>query len=106
MTYVYIQSEAPHKDNDYRPLWTVGHYDPSGQWHSDTDHDNANEAARRCVWLNGGNVERYSRSPQNDQTHLHAWRDVTTGNLTYTEPDTYPDPQRYVRSKIKKTHAS
>lgn len=29
--YVYIQSEPS--------LWTVGFYDPSGKWQSESDHD-------------------------------------------------------------------
>jgi len=44
--YVYIQSEPG--------LWTVGFYDPAGQWHSDSDHSTRNDAAERVHWLNGG----------------------------------------------------
>lgn len=43
--YVYIQSE-PH-------LWTVGFFDPSGRWHTDTDHDSRDAAAARVAYLNG-----------------------------------------------------
>ena len=43
--YVYIQSESC--------LWTVGHYDPSGKWHPESDHDNQEKAAERTAWLNG-----------------------------------------------------
>jgi hypothetical protein len=46
--YVYIQSEPG--------LWTVGFYDPSGRWHSDSDHDEREKAARRVAFLNGANV--------------------------------------------------
>ena len=43
--YVYIESE--------HNLWTVGFYDPKGNWHPDSDHDNREEAAKRVAWLNG-----------------------------------------------------
>lgn len=44
--YVYIQSEPT--------LWTVGFYNPSGEWNPETDHDSPEEAAKRVAWLNGG----------------------------------------------------
>ncbi|SKO36131.1 Uncharacterised protein [Mycobacteroides abscessus subsp. abscessus] len=44
--YVYIESEPR--------LWTVGHYDPAGKWHPDSDHGSRSEAAQRVHWLNGG----------------------------------------------------
>lgn len=34
-------------------LWTVGYYDPKGQWHSESDHDDPEKAAARCSYLNG-----------------------------------------------------
>lgn len=34
-------------------LWTVGFYDPRGDWHSDSDHSEREQAANRCAWLNG-----------------------------------------------------
>ena len=43
--YVYINSEPG--------LWTVGFYDPDGKWHSESDHDIREEAAKRVAWLNG-----------------------------------------------------
>lgn len=43
--YVYINSEPG--------LWTVGFYSPDGKWHSDSDHNDRNEAAERVAWLNG-----------------------------------------------------
>jgi hypothetical protein len=46
MAYVYIRGEPG--------LWTVGFFDPAGHWHADSDHDEAEMAARRCAWLNGG----------------------------------------------------
>ena len=33
--YVYIKSEAN--------LWTVGFYDPDGNWHGDSDHGEKNK---------------------------------------------------------------
>jgi hypothetical protein len=46
MRYVYIQSESE--------LWTVGFYDPSGEWHSESDHSSTRDAAARVAYLNGG----------------------------------------------------
>lgn len=48
--YVYIQSE--------KKLWTVGFYDPKGDWHPESDHDSADKAAERVAWLNGPKVEK------------------------------------------------
>jgi hypothetical protein len=46
MSYVFIQSEEH--------LWTVGFYSPDGKWHSESDHDDQDEAATRVHFLNGG----------------------------------------------------
>lgn len=46
--YVYIESEPG--------LWTVGFYDPTGKWHSESDHDSRKAAADRVAYLNGANV--------------------------------------------------
>jgi hypothetical protein len=46
--YVYIRSEPT--------LWTVGHYDPSGKWISESDHDDEEKAAERVHYLNGGDT--------------------------------------------------
>ena len=46
MTWVYVQSEPG--------LWTVGFYAPDGRWHSDSDWDNREDAAKRVSFLNGG----------------------------------------------------
>ena len=46
MGYVYVQSELG--------LWIVGFYDPQGDWHPESDHDNKREAAERVHYLNGG----------------------------------------------------
>ena len=45
MAYVYIRSEPG--------LWTVGFYDPDGEWHPESDHGNTDDAAKRVAWLNG-----------------------------------------------------
>lgn len=44
--YVYIRSEPQ--------LFTVGFYDPNGNWHPDSDHDDREEARKRVHYLNGG----------------------------------------------------
>jgi len=36
-------------------LYTVGHDDPSGEWHTDSDYETQEEAADRVHYLNGGN---------------------------------------------------
>jgi hypothetical protein len=48
--YVYIKSE--------HQLWTVGFYSPDGTWHTDSDHDNKEDAAKRVAYLNGNNNEK------------------------------------------------
>ena len=49
MTYVYIkQKEGP---GCY--LYTVGCYDPSGQWNPESDHETREDAADRVNYLNG-----------------------------------------------------
>jgi hypothetical protein len=45
--WVYQQSEPG--------LFTVGFYDPAGEWHSDSDHETRDGAAARVNYLNGGN---------------------------------------------------
>jgi hypothetical protein len=42
---VYIQSE--------RYLWTVGFYDPEGNWIAESDWDTPEKAAERVHYLNG-----------------------------------------------------
>ncbi|MER2039700.1 MAG: hypothetical protein ABS944_16255 [Solibacillus sp.] len=44
--WVYIQSEPG--------LYTVGFYTPKGEWHTDSDHGNCEDAAERVHYLNGG----------------------------------------------------
>jgi hypothetical protein len=62
MSYVYIQSEKPgwfpsprQADSVYlnSSLWTVGFYSPNGKWIPESDHETAEEAAKRVALLNG-----------------------------------------------------
>lgn len=46
MSYVYLQSE--------RYLYTVGFYDPDGEWQAESDHSTVDLAAKRVAYLNGG----------------------------------------------------
>jgi len=45
MIWVYIKSEPG--------LFTVGFYNPSGEWNPESDHDTADTAADRVAYLNG-----------------------------------------------------
>ena len=57
--YVYIRSEEN--------LWTVGFYDPTGEWHSEGDYGDREEAADRVAYLNGAHpslAERIERLEQ------------------------------------------
>jgi len=49
MMYVYIKSNFPGEN-----LWTVGFYSPDGEWHSESDYNTPEEAAKRVHYLNGG----------------------------------------------------
>jgi hypothetical protein len=44
--WVYIPTEPG--------LFTVGFYDPDGEWHPDVDYNSREEAAKRVAFLNGG----------------------------------------------------
>ena len=46
MTWVY---------NEGKYLYTVGFYDPAGNWEPESDHDSKEGAAKRVHYLNGGN---------------------------------------------------
>jgi len=43
--WVYIKSEPG--------LWTVGYSSVDGEWVTDSDHNDREEAAKRVAWLNG-----------------------------------------------------
>lgn len=50
--YVYIISEK-------NPiLYTVGFYRPEGEWEPESDHTDAEDAAKRVAFLNGGHNEK------------------------------------------------
>ena len=59
--YVYIKSETA--------LWTVGFYDPSGQWHPESDWPSKEAASIRVHYLNGDCIcnkyEEYNMQPSN-----------------------------------------
>lgn len=57
--YVYIHSEHS-ADHD---LYTVGYYDPSGKFQTDSDHSTKEEAANRVIVLNGGKLPEPAPSP-------------------------------------------
>ncbi|MBI9078332.1 MAG: hypothetical protein JEY79_01170 [Pseudodesulfovibrio sp.] len=44
--YVYLRSK-------HEQLWTVGFYEPSGEWVPESDHDTQDAAAERVAYLNG-----------------------------------------------------
>lgn len=48
-TWVYIKTEPQ--------LWTVGFYDPHGEYQTDSDHSSPQAAAARVHYLNGGRDE-------------------------------------------------
>jgi hypothetical protein len=59
MSYVYIQSEPG--------LYTVGHYDPQGRWHPDSDHNSRGEAGDRAAYLNGNPIKWPSDTRAKDE---------------------------------------
>lgn len=46
LMWVYKQTESN--------LYTVGFYDPKGEWQPDSDHPSKKDAAARVHYLNGG----------------------------------------------------
>jgi hypothetical protein len=52
--YVYEQTEFAGQKGATSNLYTVGHYDPTGRWHSESDHADKEAAAERVSYLNGG----------------------------------------------------
>ena len=51
--YVYIKSETN--------LWTVGFYNPKGEWVSESDHESPEKASVRVHYLNGGGGWRHDQ---------------------------------------------
>ena len=59
--YVYIKTEPR--------LWTVGHYDPNGDYVPESDHDTKEQAAQRVHWLNGGHDETQANADTSATVH-------------------------------------
>lgn len=60
--YVYQRTEfSPYE------LYTVGHYDPSGKWQSESDYQIEEEAAKRVDFLNGGQSDELDRLQQENE---------------------------------------
>lgn len=51
--WVYIRTEGE--------CFTVGFYDPKGEWHSESDHASAEAASARVHYLNGGGEHAWPR---------------------------------------------
>jgi hypothetical protein len=51
MCWVYIESEPG--------LYTVGYFEPSGQWRGDSDWDTREAARERVHFLNGGSSDLF-----------------------------------------------
>lgn len=60
--YVYQRTEfSPYE------LYTVGHYDPSGKWQSESDYQIEEEAAKRVDFLNGGQSDELDHLQQENE---------------------------------------
>ena len=66
--YIYKQTEFAGKDNCIHDLWTVGFYDPNGEWFPESDHLTPEEAANRTAYLNG---IREEENVINSEPHFH-----------------------------------
>ena len=55
--YIYIASKHPEER-----LWTVGFYKPDGTWEPESDWTEAEDAAVRVNYLNGGTGQATDRS--------------------------------------------
>ena len=42
-----------YQDSRETGVFTVGFFDPAGEWHAETDHADPEDAAKRTAWLNG-----------------------------------------------------
>lgn len=51
--WVYISNDPSPFDHN-GVLYTVGFYDPEGEFHPDSDHESRDSAAARVHYLNGG----------------------------------------------------
>ena len=54
MSYVYICSQRGNMHNEWTALYTVGFYDPNGEWVPESDWSEKEIAASRVHFLNGG----------------------------------------------------
>ena len=68
MSYVYTKSQ-----NEDPPLWTVGFYNPQGEWVPESDHTSKDDAAARVAWLNGSwpMMEVIERDPNAKPFDVH-----------------------------------
>lgn len=48
--YIYVKAKG-------EQIYTVGFYDPKGEWVPESDHDTAQDAAIRVAYLNGTKVK-------------------------------------------------
>ena len=63
-----------------RLLYTVGYYDPKGEWQPESDHEAAEDAAKRVNFLNGG-------APPVENRVVEALRDTADQWDAMTEAD-------------------
>lgn len=69
--------------NAFEPgCYTVGHYDPSGKWHPESDHPTSQDAAERCNFLNGG---KDNGTDQRRHDYLKSLDDYDRGEATIEE---------------------
>jgi hypothetical protein len=90
VSYVYVKSEPG--------LYTVGFYDPTGKWQSESDHSNREEAAERVAWLNGGPSPCIARE-RAERLADQIWRE--SREPTCTVPDLGLEPAEIVRRFYK-----
>lgn len=74
--YIYLNSEPG--------LWTVGSYGPEGKWISESDHDSADDAARRVNYLNGATPELFQAAQA-----LVNWYETNAPNVKGGPHDAY-----------------
>lgn len=73
-------------------IYTVGYYE-DGEWHAESDHGDADSAAQRASFLNGG--ARQAATPGGDLASTASLREWYAGQalvgLLSTESRLYPD---------------
>ena len=72
MTWLYRQTESAAEGPPFG-LFTVGHYNPRGEWEPESDHNKAEEAASRVSMLNGS--ERYNPEVESLEARVSALED-------------------------------